>query len=45
MPDRLFLKALVIKMVCHSHKVHAFLSTLDQPTTEVQALRTLMAVI
>jgi hypothetical protein len=43
-PDRLFLKALVIMIVRHLHKVHELLSVLDQPTAEMQALRSLMMV-
>ena len=43
-PDRLFLKALVIMIVRHLHKVHELLSVLDQPTAEMQALRGLMIV-
>ena len=38
-PDRLFLKALVIMIVRHLHKVHELLSVLEQPTAEMQALR------
>lgn len=41
-PDQLFLKALVIMIVRHLHKVHELLSVLDQPTAEMQALRALM---
>jgi hypothetical protein len=36
-PDRLFLKALVIMIVRHLHKVHELL--LEQPTAEMQTLR------
>ena len=43
-PDRLFLKALVIMIVRHLHKVHELLSVLDEPTAEMQALRGLMTV-
>ena len=43
-PDRLFLKALVIMIVRHLHKVHELLSVLEQPTTEMRALRALMTV-
>ena len=41
-PDRLFLKALVIMIVRHLHKVHELLSVLEQPTAEMQLLRTLL---
>ena len=41
-PDRLFLKALVIMIVRHLHKVHELLSVLAEPTAEIQALRTLL---
>ena len=41
-PDRLFLRALVIMIVRHLHKVHELLSVLDEPTAEMQALRALM---
>jgi hypothetical protein len=40
--DRLFLKALVIMIVRHLHKVHELLTVLEQPTAEMQALRALM---
>ena len=40
--DRLFLKALVIMIVQHLHKVHEFLAVLDEPTVEMQTLRTLL---
>lgn len=40
--DRLFLKALVIMIVQHLHKVHELLTALDQPTAEMQALRALL---
>jgi hypothetical protein len=43
-PDRLFLKALVIMIVRHLHKVHELLSVLEQPTAEMRALRALMTV-
>jgi hypothetical protein len=39
---RLFLKALVIMIVRHLHKVHELLSVLDQPTAEMQVLRELL---
>lgn len=41
-PDRLFLKALVIMIVRHLHKVHQLLSVLEQPTAEMQGLRALL---
>jgi hypothetical protein len=41
-PDCLFLKALVIMIVRHLHKVHELLSVLDQPTPEMQTLRALL---
>ena len=41
--DRLFLKALVIMIVRHLHKVHELLSVLEQPTAEMQTLRSLLA--
>jgi hypothetical protein len=41
-PDLLFLKALVIMIVRHLHTVHELLSVLDQPTAEMQMLRTLL---
>jgi hypothetical protein len=41
-PDRLFLKALVIMMVRHLHKVNELLSVLAQPTVEMQVLRALL---
>jgi hypothetical protein len=41
-PDRLFLKALVIMIVRHLHTVHELLAVLDQPTPEMQVLRTLL---
>jgi len=40
--DRLFLKALVIMIVRHLHKVHELLSVLEQPTLEMQKLRNLL---
>jgi hypothetical protein len=43
-PDRLFLKALVIMILRHLHRVHELLSVLDQPIAEMQALRALMTV-
>ncbi len=41
-PDRLFLKALVIMIIRHLHKVHELLSVLAQPTPEMQKLRGLL---
>jgi len=41
-PDRLFLKALVIMIIRHLHTVHELLAVLDQPTAEMQVLRTLL---
>jgi hypothetical protein len=41
-PDRLFLKALVIMIVRHLHKVHELLSVLEQPTVEMQKLRNML---
>lgn len=40
--DRLFLKALVIMIVRHLHKVYELLSVLAQPTAEMQVLRELL---
>lgn len=42
-PDRLFLKALVIMIVRHLHKVHELLTVLGQPTAEMGQLRALLA--
>lgn len=41
-PNRLFLKALVIMIVRHLHKVYELLSVLEQPTLEMQMLRSLL---
>ncbi len=41
-PDRLFLKALVIMIVRHLHKVHELLSVLQEPIAEMHTLRTLL---
>jgi len=41
-PDRLFLKALVIMIVRHLHKVNELRSVLDQPTPEMRILRSLL---
>jgi len=38
-PDRLFLKALVIMIVRHLHKVHELLAVLQEPTAEMTTLR------
>ena len=40
--DRLFLKALVIMIVRHLHKVNELLSVLAQPTAEMATLRALL---
>ncbi len=40
--DRLFLKALVIMIVRHLHTVHELLAVMEQPTPEMQLLRTLL---
>src|SRR6266516_2007329 len=40
--DRLFLKALVIMIVRHLHKVHELLSVLAQPTEEMRTLQLLL---
>jgi Transposase DDE domain len=40
--DRLFLKALVIMIVRHLHKVHELLAVLAEPTIEMQGLRALL---
>jgi len=41
-PDDLFLKALVIMMVRHLHKVHELLTVLEEPTAEMKSLRALL---
>jgi hypothetical protein len=41
-PDRLFLKAVVIMIVRHLHRVNELLCVLDQPTAEMQTLRGLL---
>lgn len=41
-PEKLFLKALVIMIVKHLHKVHELLSVLNEPTFEMQQLRQLL---
>ena len=38
-PEKLFLKALLIMIVKHLHKVHELLSVLNEPTFEIQQLR------
>ncbi len=40
--DRLFLKAVVIMLVRHLHKVNELLSVLAQPTAEMVTLRALL---
>ena len=40
--DRLFLKALIIMLVRHLHKVHKLLAVLAEPTAEMQTLRALL---
>ena len=42
--DRLFLKAVVIMIVRHLHRVHELLSVLEQPTAEMATLRSLLTV-
>jgi hypothetical protein len=41
-PQKLFLKALVIMIVKHLHKVHELLSVLNEPTYEMQQLHQLL---
>lgn len=41
-PETLFLKALVIMLIKHLHKVHELLSVLNEPTYEMQQLRHLL---
>lgn len=41
-PDHLFLKALVIMIVRHLHNVHELLAVLEQPTAEMQTLRSVL---
>ena len=38
-PEKLFLKALLIMIVKHLHRVHELLSVLNEPTFEIQQLR------
>lgn len=40
--DRLFLKALVIMIIRHLHKVHELLSVLEQPTPEMIVLKEML---
>lgn len=42
-PETLFLKALVIMIVKHLHKIHELLSVLNEPTFEMQQLRRLLS--
>lgn len=41
-PEKLFLKALLIMIVKHLHKLHELLSVLNEPTYEMQQLRSLL---
>jgi hypothetical protein len=41
--DKLFLKAIVIMIVKHLHRVHELLSVLEQPTAEMQSLHELLS--
>ena len=41
-PEKLFLKALVIMIVKHLHKVYELLSVLNEPTFEMEQLRSLL---
>jgi len=41
-PEKLFLKALLIMIVKHLHKVHELLSVLNEPTFEMQQVRSLL---
>jgi hypothetical protein len=41
-PEKLFLRALLIMIVKHLHKVHELLSVLNEPTFEMQLLRALL---
>jgi len=41
-PEKLFLKALLIMIVKHLHRVHELLSVLNEPTFEIQQLRSLL---
>ncbi len=40
--ERLFLKALAIMIIQQVHKVHELLAVLDEPTAEMQMLRSLL---
>src|SRR5512137_743993 len=40
--DRLFLKALIVMLVRHLHRVHELLTVLAEPTAEMQVLRALL---
>jgi hypothetical protein len=42
-PEKVFLKALLIMIVKHLHKVHELLSVLNEPTLEMQQLRSLLS--
>jgi hypothetical protein len=41
-PEKLFLKALLIMIVKHLHKIHELLSVLNEPTFEMEQLRSLL---
>ena len=41
--DQLFLKALIIMIVRNLHRVHELLTVLEQPTQEMQRLRSLLS--
>ena len=41
--DRLFLKAIVIMIIKHLHRVYELLSVLEQPTVEMQLLHELLS--
>jgi hypothetical protein len=43
-PDRVFVKALVIMIIRHLHKVNELLTVLEQPTAEMETLRGLLSV-
>lgn len=42
-PDHMFLKALIMMIVRHLHKVNELLGVLEQPTPEMQTLRSLLS--
>jgi hypothetical protein len=42
-PEKLFLKALLIMIVKHLHKIHELLSVLNEPALEMQQLRGLLS--